>query len=120
MPFPEQIDKLVWKLTELSGKDKVPWQETASLNTFLAPVGQFVVTVSSAGSEVYGGYSFKILDKTGRTIDGALATFSGPERGSAAFQNWERLRNLHELARRRALQADQAVSELLTSLDEIR
>ncbi len=120
MAFPEQIDKLVWKLTELTDKDKVDWQETANVNTFLAPVGQFVGTVSRGGSEVYGGYSFQILDKAGRTIDGALATFSVPERGSsAALQNWERLRNLHKLARRRALQADQAVSELLTSLEEI-
>ena len=118
MPFPDQIDKLVTKLTELTGQGKVEWQETANLNTYLAPVGKFTVTVGKAGSEVYGGYSFQILDQ-GRAIDGALATFNGPEKGAGLYQNWERLRNLHDLARRSALHSERVVSELLSSLDQI-
>jgi hypothetical protein len=32
MTFPEQIDRLVTKLTELTEKDKVEWKETANRN----------------------------------------------------------------------------------------
>ena len=119
MAFPEQIDKLVTKLTALTTQDKVDWQETANPHTYLAPVNKFTVTVGRAGSEVYGGYSFQILDRTGKAIDGALATFAGPEKNPGLHQNWERLRNLHELARRRALHSEKVVSELLSSLDQI-
>jgi hypothetical protein len=103
MAFPDQIEKLLTRLTELTGRDKVEWQETANPNTYLAPVGKFTVTVGKAGSEVYGGYSFQILDSTGKASDRALAAFTGPEKSAGQHQNWERLRNLHELARRRAL-----------------
>jgi len=120
MAFPEQIEKLVSKLTELTETDKVDWQETANENAFLAPVGEFVVTVSRGGSEVYGGYSFQIMGRTGRTIDGALAPFVGPENNQAGSENWRRMSHLHELARRSALKADQAVSALLSSLEQIR
>lgn len=119
MPFPDQIDKLVTKLTELTGEDKVKWLETGNVNTFLAPVGKFTVTVGKAGSEIYGGYSFQIYDQTGKAVDGALATFVGPEKGAGLYQNWERLRNLHDLARRRALHSDKVVSDLLSTLDQI-
>jgi hypothetical protein len=117
MAFPDQIEKLVTRLTELTGRDKVEWQETANLNTYLAPVGKFTVTLGKAGSDMYGGYSFQILDQTGRVIDGALAAYVGPEKNP--YQNWERLRNLHELARRRALQSEKVVSDLLSTLDQI-
>jgi hypothetical protein len=118
MAFPDQIEKLVTRLTELTAQGKVEWQETANLNTYLAPVGKSTVSVGKAGSEVYGGYSFQIFDQ-GRAVDGALATFNGPEKGAALYQNWERLRNLHELARRNALHSEKVVSELLSSLDQI-
>ena len=70
--------------------------------------------------QVYGGFNFQIMDRAGRTIDGALATLVGMERDSATHQDWERLGHLHELARRTALQADKAVSDLLYSLEQIR
>ena len=52
MIFPDQIDKLVTKLTELTGKDKVEWKETGNASTYLASVDKFVVTVNKSGSEV--------------------------------------------------------------------
>jgi hypothetical protein len=120
MAFSEQIERLVTRLTELTEQDKVAWHETANPTSFLAPVGEFVVTVSRGGSALYGGYTFEILDKAGRTIDGALATFIGAEKDQVGNQNWQRLGRLHELARRNALKADKAVSELLSSLEQIR
>jgi hypothetical protein len=119
MTFSDQIDKLVAKLTELTVKDKVDWQETANLNTYLARVDKFVVTINKGGSEVFGGYSFQILDHTGRAIEGVLAPFSGPEKSPSGHANWERLRDLYEIARRRALHSEKVVSDLLASLERI-
>jgi hypothetical protein len=119
MSFPDQIDKLVEKLTELTVKDKVDWEETASLNTYLARVDKFVVTINKGGSEVYGGYSFQILDGTGRPIEGALAQYVAQEKSADSYANWQRLRDLYEIARRRALNSEKVITDLLASLDRI-
>lgn len=119
MTFPDQIDKLVAKLTELTANDKVDWEATANLNTYLARVGKFVVTINKGGSEVYGGYSFQILDGTGRPIEGVLAPFIGQDKSGQEHANWVRLRDLYEIARRRALHSEKVVSDLLASLDKI-
>jgi hypothetical protein len=119
MTFSEQIDRLVAKLTELTARDKVDWQETANLNTYLARVDKFVVTINKQGSEVFGGYSFQILDGSGRAIEGVIAPYKGPERSASSNTNWERLRDLYEIARRQALHSEKVVSDLLASLERI-
>jgi hypothetical protein len=119
MIFPDQIDKLVTKLTELTGKDKVEWKETGNASTYLASVDKFVVTINKSGSEVYGGFSFQILDRTGRAVEGVAAPFIGREKSAEEYANWERLRDLYEIARRRALHSEKVVSDLLASLDRI-
>jgi hypothetical protein len=119
MIFSEQIDKLVTKLTELTEKDKVEWKETANATTFLASVDKFVVTINKSGSEVFGGYSFQILDRTGRAVEGIVAPFVGREKYAEEHANWARLRDLYDIARRRALHSEKVVSDLLASLDKI-
>jgi hypothetical protein len=119
MTFSEQIDKLVAKLTELTARDKVDWQETANLNTYLARVDKFVVTINKQGSEALGGYSFQILDGSGRAIEGVIAPHKSPERSPGSNTNWERLRDLYEIARRQALHSEKVVSDLLASLERI-
>lgn len=119
MTFPDQIDKLVGKLTELTAKDKVEWQETANLNAYLARVDRFVVTINRQGSEAFPGYSFQILDGAGRTLEGVVAPYGPPEVTTSSSKNWQRLRELYDIARRRALHSDKVVSDLLASLDKI-
>ena len=120
MAFRKQIDELVSKLTNLSEEGKVAWEETAAnYNAFRAPLGDFGVALTRGGTLLYGAYAIEILDKTGRPIDGAQAPYVGIEKDPAAHQDWKRLGQLHELARRKALKADEAVSELLTSLGKI-
>ncbi len=117
MTLPEQIDRLVTKLTELTEKDKVEWKETANGTTFLASVDKFIVTMNR--TEVNGGLSFQILDRTGRAVEGVSAPFVGREKSAEEHANWERLRDLYEIARRRALHSEKVVSDLLASLDRI-
>lgn|SRR5580704_847317 len=119
MMFPDQIDRLVTKLTELTRLNKVEWKETSNIATYLASVDKFVVTINKSGSEVYGGFSFQILDRTGRVVEGVAAPFVGREKSAEENANWERLRDLHEIARRRALHSEKVVSDLLASLDRI-
>jgi hypothetical protein len=119
MIFPDQIDKLVTKLTELTAKDKVEWKETGNASTFLASVDKFVVTINKSGSEVFGGFSFQILDRTGKAVEGIAAPFTGREKSAEEHDNWARLRDLYEIARRRALHSEKVVSDLLASLERI-
>jgi hypothetical protein len=117
MAFPGQLDILVTRLTELTERGRVEWQETANPNTYLAPVGKFIVTIAKADSEGDPDYSVRILDQTGKAIERASAMFASPT--SEAGGDWVRLRDLHEAARRRALHSEKVVSELLSSLDQI-
>jgi hypothetical protein len=116
MAFESQIDRLVGKLTELTRADKVVWQETAAENTFLTNVGKSVVTVGRTRTDTAAPCFIRVLDDTGKTIDEAFA----PAVGDSSLQDWERLRTLHELARRSALKSERVVSELLSSLEAIR
>jgi hypothetical protein len=110
MAFQEKIDQLVTRLTELTESGKVSWEETADESTFLTSVGKFVVTLGEEHDDNYSVYRFKILDGTGKTIDEASA--SGGE-------NRTRLSHLHEFARRNALHVEEALSDLLSSLEHI-
>lgn len=83
---------------------------------YLTSVDKFVVTINKSGSEVFGGFSFQILDRTGRAVEGVAAPFVGREKSAEEYANWERLRHLYEIARRRALHSKKAVSDLLASL----
>jgi hypothetical protein len=119
MTFPDQIDKLVTKLTELTRNDKVEWKETSKLSTYLASIDKFIVTLNKTGSEVYGGFSFQILDRNGRVVEGVTYPYVGRDKPAAECANWERLRDLYEIARRRALHSEKVVSDLLASLDRM-
>jgi len=117
MAFQEKIDQLVTRLTELTESGKLSWEETADEHTFLASVGKFVVTLGEVPEYLrideegpFPRYRFKILDETGKTIDEASGT---------PGENWTRLSHLHELARRSALHVDEALSDLLSSLEHI-
>jgi len=73
----EQIEKLLSKLIELTEKDKVGWQETANLNTFLAPVGEFVVTVEPQRLRTQRPLQLEIMDGRAERFDGTKRSLSG-------------------------------------------
>jgi hypothetical protein len=120
MAFEAQIDKLIEKLTELTRADKVIWQDTADENTFLTTVGQSVVTVGRVNSGPSAPCFVRILGDTGKTIEEAYAPNLASPNREVAIQDLDRLRVLHELARRSALKSDKVVSDLLSSLEAIR
>jgi hypothetical protein len=110
MALQEQTAKLIDKLIELSEQGKVSWQETADENTFLASVNKFVVTI--AKPDYQSGYEFVVTDQVGRTLEEARAIGN-----QDAY--YERLGLLQELARRSARNVGEALSDLLSSLEQI-
>jgi hypothetical protein len=111
MVLQEQTAKLVAKLIELSAQGKVRWQETADEDTFLASVGKFVVTIAKTrGSE----YCFVVADQAGKTLEEIRES-----NDSFTREDDYRFAELHELARRAALDVGKALSEMLSSLEQI-
>jgi hypothetical protein len=133
MAFEAQIDKLIDKLTELTRADKIAWQDTADENAFLTAAGNSTVVVGGLGSDPAAPCFIRVLDGTGKTVEEAFA-FSevSPPTNSVvaaavfldardrALREWDRLRTLHELARRSALKSEKVVSDLLSSLEAIK
>jgi hypothetical protein len=121
MAFQEQIAKLVERLTKLSRDGKVDWEETAVVDTFQALVSKFVVTVAKAGSHADADYRFTVLDQAGKVIEEAvISKYDDDVVYTPPHKEWLTLHQLHDLARRHALHTDEALSDLLSSLEEIR
>jgi polyphosphate kinase len=110
MALQEQTTQLVNKLSQLSAQGKVVWQETADENTFLASVAKFVVTIAKISDDFY---TFTIADQTGKTLEEVREDSGYPN------HDFKRLAELHEVARRAALNVEGALSEMLTSLEQI-
>jgi hypothetical protein len=112
MALQEKTAKLVDKLIDLSGQGKVSWEETADENTFLTSVGNFVVSIAKPEASVF---TLTISDQAGRTLDETRDHvndfYTSPD--------YSRVSTLHELARRRALNVDAALTEMLSSLEQI-
>ena len=116
MAFAAQIDKLIGKLTDLTRAEKVVWQDTADENAFLTSVGNSTVIVGRLRSDPAAPCFIRVLDDAGKTVEEAFA----PAVGDTTLEDWDRLRTLHELARRSALKSDKVVSDLLSTLEAIR
>ena len=117
MAFSEKIDQLIVRLTELTDHGRLTWEETADEDTFLASVGKFVVTLGKENREdswgnTHENLQFKILDAAGKTLDEASSD-------GQVLHDSQRLSGLYELARRSALHVDEALSDLLASLEHI-
>ena len=110
MAFQEQVEKLVQKLTGLTQEGKVLWEQTVDERTFLASVASVVISVRELPPYDAPDYQFTIRNAEGRVLDEAIA------RGG---DEWTRLRGLYEMARRQALHVDEALSDILASLERI-
>jgi|SRR5579872_5652117 len=115
MPFSEQVQKLVDRLTELTAQGKVKWGETADEQAFQASVQKFIVVVTAVNT--YSGdreYHLRVQDQHGKILEELGGDF-----GSLGGERWNVLQNLHEAARRQALHVDEALTDLLSSLEQI-
>jgi hypothetical protein len=116
MAYHLTTDKLVDRLLELSREGKVAWRETGDERAFVALLPKFAVAISRV-RQTGEDYTFRVVDERDKLIE--EATLSENEH-LHANDAWDKLSNLHELARRTAVHADEAVSDLLASLEQIR
>jgi len=119
-----QIVRLVEKLTELTSQNKIVWETTADEDTFLTSAGKSVVKIARDGGLPDAPvYRIQLLNEAGRVVEEAVAS-SFDEHGrydpTQLKPEAALVGSLHELARRSALHADQAVADLLSSLEQIR
>ncbi len=123
MPDSNLVPKLIERLIGLTAEGKIEWKETAAEDDFQALVGQYVVTISrSRNSANWDGwdYQIRVADRKGGLIDEATdgdfdqALKIGEHSPCKAFTL------LYDAARRAARNVDQALTELLASLDSLQ
>ena len=123
MPDVKRLQKLIERLTMMSESNNVPWAETSEERTFQASLQQFTVTVElehvgqNWGEDIYR-YVVRIHDNVGKLLD-EVTERDFPDNSSFAggTKAHDALKNLYDLARRKALKVDEQLDNLLASLD---
>lgn len=122
MPDIKRFTTLIDRLRKMSDEDKVPWAETSDEHVFQAAFKGYAVRISQEaagydyGEPVYR-YIIGFYDTFGKLLDSATEAdfpetyeFEGGKLARVA------LRDLYDVARRKALKVDQALDDLLRSL----
>lgn len=114
MALTKKISTLVDKLISLSRDGKLAWEETVDENTFLTAVSGFGVDISKAGVSPFSDYRLRVSDQVGKTLEDVRVKRSG-----ADSEDWEKIDELFEIARRNARDVDAALTTLISSLEKI-
>jgi hypothetical protein len=120
MPDSNLVPRLIERLIGLTGEGKIDWKETASEDDFQAIVGQYVVTISrSRNSENWDAWDFQIrvADRKGTLIDEATDGDFDRTLKIGEHSPHKAFMHLYDAARRGAKKVDQALNDLLASLD---
>jgi len=120
----DKLAKLIATLAKLTQDHKVAWSETADENTFQISFPQYNVSVTKkyAGQnwgEEYYEYRITVRDQAGKILEDAGHSDFGVDsfRGVTAESV---MKSLYDDARRSALKVDEALSDLLSSLDHLK
>src|ERR1017187_5371170 len=120
MPVSKLLATLIERLLLLTTEGRIEWQETADENSFQANVPQYVVTISRTAGEFAVPnwvYEIRVADREGTLVDAASdSDFDGGTK-IGSYPPDRALNHLFEGARRKALNVDRALSELISSLD---
>ncbi|MCH7620406.1 MAG: hypothetical protein IH870_00745 [Chloroflexi bacterium] len=104
-----EVTEILNKLLERTKDNRVVWKSTPAPQTFVAVIGKNSVIIQLDNSDQP---IFRVNNKTGETID------SMTRRNYPGIGWQDQLRELHELARRMALEVDNELDELLKALSE--
>lgn len=119
----DKMTGILNKLTARSRDGKIIWRDTVGKQKFLAMLGETGVAIDF--NSATGVYELQILDKRGRLIEsvsagyGAFAELRLSLPGAEKRVDASALRDLHEVARRSALNIDATLDELASHLDAI-
>jgi hypothetical protein len=121
----DKLAKLIDTLAKLTQIHKIAWSETADEDTFQTSFPQYNVSVTKkyAGQnwgEDYYEYRITVRDQTGKVLeDAGHSDFRGVESlGGGTAESM--MKSLYDNARRSALKVDEALSDLLSSLDHLK
>lgn len=111
-----KFEILIIRLLANSREGKIGWESTASSGVYQAAFPNYSVRVLARTNAEYNqDYGLEIYDQEGQVIeqvwDTDLDDSSFPSR-----RNYQRLKELYSLARRRALGVDRALDDILQAL----
>jgi len=118
----ERLFRIAEALLEKTRSGEIRWKATEDEDTFETPFADYTVVImrvpSLSQSQKYA-YRFTLIDKEGRTLDSITLSFTGeiwesPEYNGREFV--ETFRCLFEIARKTALNVDEAIGDLLKRL----
>ena len=117
----DKMTEIMTKLIEKSCDGKITWRDTAGKQKFLTMLGETGVAIDHDSAT--GVYELQIVDNRGRVIESVSADelLLGnllPGRSSTQ-ETLANLKDLHEVARRSALNIDSTLDEIASHLDAI-
>ncbi len=104
------ITEIVPMILERTKEGRLDWAITANVNSFLATLGNQSLKITRTPETLYEneGYSLVVLNKDGVEIDQTSASIRSTE--------GKQLANIFGLARRRALNVEEELDELVKML----
>lgn len=110
----DKMTGILNKLIEKSRDGKITWRDTAGKQTFMTMLGETGVSIDFDSAS--GVYKLQILDNRGRLIESVSAGGYGLRLRQETLAS---MKDLHEVARRSALNIDATLDKLSSHLDAI-
>jgi len=119
MTVEERLWQLVLRLKQKTAEGSVSWEATPNKSTFQTSFPKYSVRLAELPGEPENDYDIRIYDEGGRLLESAsdvaisksIETLTGQE-------SFKAMKELYTMARRQALGVEEALDELLASLDE--
>ena len=103
-----KIETILEKLHQLSKEGRIAWKPTVDPLTFSVVLGESSAHVSK---DMQGTYHFKLLNSSGDDLDHVFY--------SRGIPGDSRIEDLYEIARRRALNVDAELDNVLVELNQL-
>jgi len=120
MSIPNKYFGVLEKLKRKSERGEVNWKETGKENTYIVSFDKFSIGVSKSYDQLYRSFvRFYISDKSGRILEDYDIDKDNMESiEGTAVGAYDRISEIFDLARGKALRVDKAINEINRELDK--
>jgi hypothetical protein len=119
MTVEERLWQLVLRLKQKTAEGSVPWEATPGKATFQTSLPKFSVRIAEIPGEGEVDYEIRVYEEGGRLLERASdVEISKAMEGISGQESFKTMKELYTMARRRAFGVEEALDELLASLDE--